>query len=454
MPETKMIPPNAATLEEHARRRRALMRSIGRGGIAVIPGASEQTRNRDVEYPFRQDSDFLYLTGFREADAVAILAPGRPEGEYLLFVRPRDPERETWTGYRAGPEGAMRDYGADDAWDIDEFELRLPQLLAGRERVHCTLGEHPDFDTTLTVCVRRLRETSRRGQAAPDGFTGLEESLHEQRLFKRRAELKLLRHACDVSAKAHVRAMQYAQPGVFEYQLKAEIEHEFALAGMEPGYGSIVGGGANACVLHYVENEAPLHAGDLVLIDAGGEYAGYTADITRTFPVNGRFTKAQRELYELVLDAQLAAIDTMQSKADSSAPHQAAVQVLVQGMVDLGVLKGSVEEILEKGSYRPFYMHGTGHWLGLDVHDVGRYTLNGKPRPFQPGMVMTCEPGIYIPPGSKGVPKRYQGIGIRIEDDILITRNGPEVLTADVPKAVDDIEALMAQSAAPRNNAA
>lgn len=443
-----MLAPNPVTLLEHARRRSRLMRGIGRNGVAVIPGASLQTRNRDVEYPFRQDSDFLYLTGFREPDAVAVLAPGRPEGEFLLFVRPHDPERETWTGYRAGPEGAMRDFGADAAWDINDLETQLPGLLAGREQVHCTLGEHPEFDAMLTACVRQLRETARRGQIAPGGFAALEDSLHEQRLLKRPAELKRLRHACTVSAGAHVRAMRYVQPGMFEYQLKAEIEHEFARAGMEPGYGSIVGGGVNGCVLHYVENESPLHDGDLVLIDAGGEYGGYTADITRTFPVNGRFNKAQRELYELVLHAQLAAIDDMRVGTPASQPHATAVRVLAQGMVELGVLKGSTDEVIENESYRRFYMHGTGHWLGLDVHDVGRYAVNSQSRCFEPGMVMTCEPGLYIPPGSKGVPKRYQGIGIRIEDDILITKAGPEVLTAQVPKTPDEIETLMADSVA------
>ncbi|HEU0198380.1 MAG TPA: Xaa-Pro aminopeptidase [Nevskiaceae bacterium] len=445
--------PDSATLAEHARRRRVLMKSIGRGGIAVIPGATEQTRNRDVEYRFRQDSDFLYLTGFREPDAMLVLAPGRAEGEYVLFVRPRDPERETWTGYRAGPEGAVHDYGADQAFHMDEFEERLPALLAGHNRVHCALGEHPDFDVEITACVRHLRETSRRGDAAPSGFASLEDSLHEQRLFKRPAELKLIQHACDVSAAAHVRAMRYAQPGVFEYQLMAEIEHEFALAGMEPGYGTIVGGGANGCVLHYVENDASLRDGDLVLIDAGGEYRGYTADITRTFPVNGRFSAAQRELYELVLTAQREAIREMRVGVASSKPHETAVRVLAEGMAALGLLEGDVSEILETESYRRFYMHGTGHWLGLDVHDVGRYRVDGKPRRFQPGMIMTSEPGIYVPPGSEGVDPRFHGIGIRIEDDVLITAAGPKVLTGGVPKAIDDIEALMAEAGGARRPA-
>ncbi|TAM11208.1 MAG: Xaa-Pro aminopeptidase [Nevskiaceae bacterium] len=442
--------PTPADLAEYARRRRTLMKAIGKHGVAIIPAATEQTRNRDVEYRFRQDSDFWYLTGFREPEAVLVLAPGRKEGEFLLFVRPRDPERETWTGYRAGPEGAERDYAADQAWNLDELDTRLPALLSGREQVHCTLGEHPAFDTRLTTCVRRLRETSRRGNGAPVGFTVLDETLHEQRLIKRPAELKLLRRACDVSAQAHVRAMRYSRPGVYEYQLMAKIEHEFALAGMEPGYGTIVGGGANACVLHYVENDCVLRDGDLVLIDAGGELQGYTADITRTFPVNGRFSAAQREVYEVVLAAQLAAIDEMRVGRLQVRPHTAAVKVLVEGMVALGILHGEVAELIETEGYRRFYMHGTGHWLGLDVHDVGRYRIDGKPRPFEAGMVMTSEPGLYIPPGSEGVDARFHGIGIRIEDDVLVTAKGPEVLTGGVPKKVDDIEALMADAAATR----
>lgn len=442
--------PTSADLAEYARRRRTLMKAIGKRGVAIIPAATEQTRNRDVEYRFRQDSDFWYLTGFREPDAVLVLAPGRKEGEFLLFVRPRDPERETWTGYRAGPEGAVRDYRADQAWHIEDLDARLPELLSGRDQVHCTLGEHPAFDARLTACVRRLRETSRRAGSAPVGFTVLDETLHEQRLLKRPAELKLLRRACDVSARAHVRAMRFSRPGVYEYQLMAEIEHEFALAGMEPGYGTIVGGGVNACVLHYVENACVLRDGDLVLIDAGGELQGYTSDITRTFPVNGRFSAAQREVYEVVLAAQLAAIAEMRVGRAQSRPHAAAVKVLVEGMVALGILHGDVAEIIEAESYRRFYMHGTGHWLGLDVHDVGRYKIDGKSRPFAAGMVMTAEPGLYIPPGSEGVDERFHGIGIRIEDDVLITPGGPEVLTAGAPKRALDIEALMADAAASR----
>jgi aminopeptidase P (EC:3.4.11.9). Metallo peptidase. MEROPS family M24B len=306
-----MPAPTADDLQETAARRARLMAAVGADDVVVVPAALETVRNRDVHYRFRQDSDFDYLTGFPEPEAIALLLPGRSEGAFVLFVRPRNPERETWDGRRAGPEGAEQLYGADQAFEIEEFAERLPELLAGRRRVHSSLGEHPEMDAELAACVRRMRETARRGGSAPTSFVALEETLHEQRLIKSAAEQALLRRACSVSAQAHVRAMRYARPGVFEYQVMAEIEHGFALAGMEPGYGSIVGGGDNACILHYVENDAELRDGDLLLIDAGGEYRGYTADITRTFPVNGRFSGPQRDLYALVLAAQLAAIEVM-----------------------------------------------------------------------------------------------------------------------------------------------
>lgn len=431
---------------EYAERRQRLMAALGPDDVVVLAGAGEALRNRDVHYRFRQHSDFWYLTGFTEPDAVMVLTPGRREGAFALFVRPRNPERETWDGRRAGPEGAIRDYGADQAFDIAEFDQRLPQLLNDRERIHCTLGEVPAFDARLSTAVRHLREASRRGGAAPTAFVALEETLHEQRLIKREPEAAWLRHACRVSAAAHVQAMRCAAPGLREYQVMAEIEHVFARAGMEPGYGSIVAGGENACILHYVENDAVLRDGELLLIDAGGEYRGYTADITRTFPVNGRFSAPQQALYELVLAAQHAAIAEMRPGVEASRPHTAAVQVLTGGLRDLGLLHGDPAELIETEAYRRFYMHGTGHWLGMDVHDVGRYKVGGRSRPFQPGMVMTVEPGLYVAPGSEGVDARYLGIGIRIEDDILITAEGHEVLTAGVPKAVDEIVALMREA--------
>jgi Xaa-Pro aminopeptidase len=438
-----MTGPTIVELDEYAARRARLMQAMGPDGVAIVPAAREVIRNRDVHFKFRQDSDFRYLTGFPEPDALAVLAPGRPEGEYLLFVRPRDPAREIWDGYRAGPDGAQRQYRADQAFVNTEFAAQLPKLLGGRARVYYTLGEHPEIDPQITACVREIREVSRRGASAPVEFVALETTLHEQRLIKTPREIDILGHAGAVSARAHVRAMKFAKPGVWEYQLAAEIHHEFELEGMEPGYRSIVGTGANACVLHYVENNAPLKDGDLVLIDAGGEHRGYTADITRCFPANGKFSGPQKEVYEVVLAAQLAALAELKPGNSSARPHEVATRVLTEGMVGLGLLKGDVDTLIREERHKRFFMHGTGHWLGMDVHDVGRYKLGGEARPFAPGMVMTVEPGLYIAPDAEGVDAKFHGIGVRIEDDVLVTDAAPRVLTAGVPKKVAEIEALM-----------
>jgi Xaa-Pro aminopeptidase len=436
--------PSAYELKEFAARRAQLMKRIGKDGVAIVPAASEVIRARDTHYRFRQNSDFQYLTGFPEPDAIAVLVPGRKEGAFVLFVRNRDKEREIWDGRREGPAGAVRHYGADEAFPIAEFDQRMAGLLAGRESVHYTLGEYPELDARITACERHLREVSRRGAAAPTAFVTLEATLHEQRLIKRPAEVAILRKATEVSARAHVRAMRACCPDRFEWQIAAEIHAEFEAADMQPGYGSIVGGGDNGCILHYTENDARLRDGDLLLIDAGGEYRGYTADITRTFPVNGKFSPAQEAVYEVVLEAQLAAIREMKVGRSSGKPHEVATRVLTEGMVELGLLKGDPDALIAAEKHRQFYMHGTGHWLGMDVHDVGRYKLGGKSRPFEPGMVMTVEPGLYIAPATKGVPEKFWGIGIRIEDDVLITARGPEVLTGGVPKAPREIEKLMA----------
>ncbi|SEP99182.1 Xaa-Pro aminopeptidase [Solimonas aquatica] len=441
---------NAPLSKEHARRRAELMRRIGRSGVAIIPAAREVIRARDTHYRFRQDADFFYLTGFTEPEAVAVLAPGRRvdgrKAEFVMFVRPRNAEREIWDGRRAGPQGARKRYGADEAYDIDEFETRLGALLAGRERVHYTLGEHGGWDAKITACVRHIREISRRGAAAPEEFVALESSLHEMRLHKSAAELKTLARACEISAEAHCIAMRKSAPGVYEWQLAAEIEYHFARHDMQPGYGSIVGTGENACILHYVENRSALKAGDLVLIDAGGELEGYTADITRSYPASGRFSAAQQAVYEVVLAANKAAIKTLKIGESVGKPHEVATRVLTEGMVELGLLKGKPADLVKAGMHRQFFMHGTGHWLGMDVHDVGRYKLEDQYRRFEDGMVMTVEPGLYIAPGSKNVPEKYWGIGIRIEDDVVVTPQGPRVLTGGVPKDVREIEKLMAAS--------
>ncbi len=430
--------------EHWARRRRRVMEQVGENGVALLAAAPERVRNRDVLYPYRQDSDFTYLTGFPEPRALMVLMPGREDGEYILFCRDRDPERETWDGRRAGPEGAVDRYGADQAFSIDRLDELMPRLLANRERVFHTLGRQRWLDASLVRWMNGLRGQERVGLHAPGEIIDLDGLVHEMRLRKGDPELDCMRRAMDTSARAHVRAMRECRPGMTEYQLAAELHYEFNRDGMEPAYGSIVGSGANGCILHYVENADVMRDGDLVLIDAGAECQGYCADITRTFPVNGRFSDAQKAVYEVVLAAQLAAIEQVRPGNHYMRPHEAAVEVLTQGLVDLGMLSGEVAALVEDGAYRPYYMHGTGHWLGMDVHDVGAYKVGGDWRPLEPGMVVTVEPGLYLPAGLTGVDERFADIGIRIEDDVLVTESGCEVMTAATPKTVADVEAAMA----------
>ncbi|GMU45505.1 MAG: Xaa-Pro aminopeptidase 1 [Porticoccaceae bacterium] len=433
------------TPQEFARRRRDLMAMMGKNSIAILTAAPERVRSRDTHYPFRQDSDFYYLSGFPEPEAVLVLLPKRPDGEFILFCRERDRAREIWDGYRAGPEGARELYSADDAFPIADIDDILPGLLEGRDRVYYALGRNRAFDGRLLDWLDGIRARARAGAVPPEEFVDLDHLLHEMRLFKSAKELGVMRKAGAISARAHCRAMRAARPGLYEYQLQAEIEHAFASEGARhPAYGSIVGGGANACVLHYVENSAPLQDGDLVLIDAGCEYQHYAADITRTFPVNGKFSAPQQALYEVVLAAQLAAIAAVRAGNHWDEPHKATVRVITEGLVELGLLKGKVEDLIASNAYAQFYMHRAGHWLGMDVHDVGDYKVDNEWRLLEPGMVMTVEPGIYVAPDNRKVAKKWRGIGIRIEDDVAITRKGPEVLTAGVPKTIADIEHLMA----------
>lgn len=428
---------------EHARRRQQLMQQMGEGGIAILPAAPERQRNRDVDHPYRQHSDFLYLTGFPEPEAVAVLVPGRPQGEYLLFCRERNAEMETWHGRRAGLEGACTNFGADDAFPITDLDDILPGLLENTERVYATMGHDPAFDRHLLDWVNRVRDKARAGITAPVEFIDLDHLLHEMRLIKSPAEIKLMRRAAEISAAAHVGAMRACRPGGNELDLEAELQYAFATGGARhAAYPSIVGSGANACILHYTENSARLRRGDLVLIDAGAEVEGYAADITRTFPVGARYSRAQRAVYELVLEAQQAAIEAVRPGNTWNAPHDAAVEVLAEGLVALGLLKGRPRTVINKGTYRRFYMHRTGHWLGLDVHDVGDYKVGGEWRLLEPGMTLTVEPGLYLPAGAKGVAPRWADIGVRIEDDVLVTAEGHEVLTAAAPKGVREIEAL------------
>jgi Xaa-Pro aminopeptidase len=428
---------------EFARRRQALMNMMGPNSIAILPAAPHYKRNRDTEYRYRQDSDFYYLSGFPEPEAVICLIPGRPAGEYVLFCRERDREMEIWNGYRAGPEGAVADFGASDAFPITDIDDIIPGLIEGREKVYVSMGAQPIFDQRLMGWVNSIRARARSGAHAPAEFLMLDHLLHDLRLFKSADELKIMRRAGSISSRAHQRAMQVAKPGMYEFELEAELMHEFLKAGcLAPAYNSIVGSGDNACILHYVENTRQMQDGDLVLIDAGGELDHYASDITRTFPVNGRFSPEQKAIYQLVLDSQLAAIATVKPGAHWNAAHETVVQVLTAGLLELGLLKGTLAECIEKESYRQFFMHRTGHWLGMDVHDVGDYKIDGGWRVLEPGMVMTVEPGLYIAPDCATVDKKWRGIGVRIEDDVLVTKTGAEVLTS-APKQVAEIESLM-----------
>jgi Xaa-Pro aminopeptidase len=431
---------------EFKRRRRQLMGMMGAGSVAILPTSKEAVRNRDVHHPFRPDSDFYYLTGFAEPEAVLVLVPGRTHGEYILFCREKDTTKEMWDGYRAGLEGAVADFGADDAFPITDLDDILPGLLEERERVFFAMGSDPAFDKRVSDWVSQIRSRARAGVHGPIEFLALDHFLHDMRLYKSRAETTMMRRAARLSAAAHVELMRQCEPGMHEYQLASLFRHHCQMNGADQlAYPSIVGGGNNGCILHYVENSEALQDGDLVLIDAGCELGYYASDITRTFPVNGRFSDPQRALYELVLEAQLAAIDKVRPGNHWNDPHRAAVRVLTKGLLKLGLLRGTLAKALKAESYTRFFMHRTGHWLGMDVHDVGDYKVDGHWRELERGMVLTIEPGLYIPRGSKGVAKKWQGIGIRIEDDVLVTSKGPDVLSRDAPKTVEQIEALMAR---------
>lgn len=429
---------------EFARRRKQLMRMADEDAILILPSAPLRVRSHDTHYPYRQDSDFWYLSGFPEPEAVLVLVPGRKHGETLLFCRDRDPEREAWDGPRAGPEGAVEAYGVDDAYPITDLDEILPGLLEGRSRVYYHFGRDTEFDLKLIGWVNRVRSQVRQGAQPPHEFLELGHLLHELRLFKSAAELKLMRRAAAIAAEAQLAAMRATRPGGREYEVEAALQYVYRKNDAVAAYEPIVGAGANGCVLHYRANSGPLADGALLLCDAGAEYANYASDITRTWPVNGRYSKEQRALYELVLKAQAAAMEQARPGRPWILGHEAAVEVLTEGMLSLGLLKGTLKAALQSGAYRKFYMHKTGHWLGLDVHDVGEYKVAGDYRELEPGMVFTIEPGIYIAPGSKGVPAKWQGIGIRIEDDVVVTADGHEVLTHGVPRDADAIEAVLA----------
>ncbi|WP_019341926.1 Xaa-Pro aminopeptidase [Stutzerimonas stutzeri] len=432
---------------EYVRRRKALMAEMEPNSIAILPAAPMYIRNRDVEHIYRQDSDFQYLSGFPEPEAVIALIPGREHGEYVLFCRERDPARELWDGLRAGQDGAIAEYGADDAFPIGDIDDILPGLIEGRSRVYYAIGSNQEFDHRLMEWINTIRSKARQGAQPPNEFVALDHLLHDLRLYKSANEVKVMKQAAEISARAHIRAMQASRPGLYEYHLEAELDYEFRKGGAKmPAYGSIVAAGKNACILHYRENDAVLKDGDVVLIDAGCEIDCYASDITRTFPVNGRFSPEQKAIYELVLAANEEAFKHIAPGKHWNEAHEATVRVITAGLVELGLLQGDVDELISAEAYKPFYMHRAGHWLGMDVHDVGDYKVGGEWRVLEPGMAMTVEPGIYIASDNQDVAKKWRGIGVRIEDDVVVTRNGCEILTGGVPKTVAEIEALMAAS--------
>ncbi|KPC35705.1 Aminopeptidase P [Pseudomonas syringae pv. cilantro] len=435
---------------EYARRRKALMAQMEPNSIAILPAAAVAIRNRDVEHVYRQDSDFQYLSGFPEPEAVVVLIPGREYGEYVLFCRERNPERELWDGLRAGQEGAIRDFGADDAFPISDIDDILPGLIEGRDRVYSAMGSNPEFDRHVMDWINVIRSKAHLGAQPPKEFVALDHLLHDMRLYKSAAEIKVMRHAAEISARAHVRAMQACRAGLHEFSLEAELDYEFRRGGSKmPAYGSIVASGRNGCILHYQQNDAVLKDGDLVLIDAGCEIDCYASDITRTFPVSGRFSPEQKAIYELVLKSQYAAFDAIGPDKHWNQAHEATVQVITAGLVELGLLQGDVAQLIESEAYKAFYMHRAGHWLGMDVHDVGEYKVGGEWRVLEAGMTLTVEPGIYISPDNLDVAKKWRGIGVRIEDDVVVTRRGCEILSGGVPKTVAEIEALMAGAQEP-----
>ncbi|MFZ0061726.1 MAG: Xaa-Pro aminopeptidase [Pyrinomonadaceae bacterium] len=421
------------------------MRRMDQKSVAIIPSAREATRSNDTAYRFRQDSDFLYLTGFEEPEAIAVIAPAR-EHKFTMFLRPRDPEREIWDGRRAGVEGAKSEYGADEAFPIVEFDEKLHDILDGAENLYYRLGVHSDLDDTIIRQIARMRALNRKPIHPPQTIIDPATIVHEMRVLKSDDEIALMQRAADIAAEAHCEAMKAARAGMKEYEVEALIELIFKRRGAAaPAYTSIIGAGANATVLHYINNDGELRDGELLLIDAGAEYKGYASDITRTFPVNGRYSKPQRDIYDLVLKAQMECVELVRPGTTHDQLKAHSIKVLTEGLVELGLLQGKPEDLIKEKKYEKFYMHGLGHMLGIDVHDVGRYYFEQESRALEPGVVMTVEPGLYIAPDTKDVPAEYLGIGVRIEDDVLCTANGPRVLTSKVPKQAEEIEALMAR---------
>ena len=433
------------TPREYAARRQGIIENMPPNSLAILPAGCAKYRNRDTEYPFRQESDFYYLTGFSEPQALCVfLKKSASETQFIVFCQPNNPALEIWTGKKVGLEGAREQLGVDQAYLFDDLDQVMPELLANTKEIFYALGRHAEWDARVTAWLQRVRVQKKQGMGFPRVFKDLSFFIHEARLLKSVDEIALMKKASEISAKAHVALIKACKPGMIEYELEALFLYECVRQGCRSmAYPSIVGGGENACTLHYGANNVVLKSGDLVLVDAGAEYQNYAADITRTFPVNGKFTEEQKLLYQLVLKAQLATIDLVRPGTRFNVLQETVVTVVVQGLVSLGILRGEVKTLIDQHAYRKFYMHGSGHWLGLDVHDVGEYQLAGDYISLEPGMVLTVEPGIYIAEGEPTVDKRWWGIGIRIEDDVLVTNHGHEVLSKSVPKTVEAIEQLM-----------
>jgi len=415
--------------------------------IALLASAPSHMRNNDAEYLYRQNSDFYYLTGFREEQALLALIPGRKQGEVVLFCQEKDKQKELWTGVLMGPVAACAELDIDDAFPIGDIDDILPGLIEGRDRVYYSMGKDDQFDNQVMEWVKVIRNKAKMGAHPPGEFLVLDHLLHELRLFKSAGEIKLMEKAAKISAEGHKRAMACCKPGIKEYEMEAELLYAFTRNGSRaPAYNSIVASGENACILHYNTNDAEVKEGDLILIDAGCEYEYYASDITRTFPATGKFSPEQKAIYEIVLAAQDAAIDAVAPGRSWDEPHIASVKVITQGLIKLGILKGKLSQLIKAEAYRDFYMHRVGHWIGMDVHDVGDYKIDDHWRLLEPGMVTTIEPGIYISPGNKNVEKRWRGIGVRIEDDILVTKQGNKILSKGIPKTVEEIESFMSSA--------
>ena len=433
--------------KEYEKRRQKLARIIGSDGIAIIPTANTRIRSRDTDYPYRPDSDFYYYTGFSEPDAVMILAPGRDDGPFVVCLRPKNPDTEIWDGHMEGLNGIKRNFGVDQSFKIEELENILTSLFLGRQKIFFTLGQDEILDKLLMKAFNASKAGQRRGGVVPTEIVSLEPLIHEMRLIKSKHEISLMKRAAKISVDAHKRVFRNCAPGVYEYQIEADIIHEFGMNGATPAYTSIVASGENACTLHYITNRDCMKEGELLLTDAGCEHEMYAADITRTIPVSGSYNQEQKKIYELVLKVQKDAISSVKPGQTFEGLQSQAIRGLTVGLKKLGILSGRVDNLIKTEAYKDYYMHGIGHWLGMDVHDVGVYMdPKGKSRKFQAGMVLTIEPGIYISKKNKNVPSEYRGIGVRIEDDVLVTKKGCEVLTQKLPKEINEIESIMAKN--------